>query len=388
MDNNVLASPIFEQIIQDIIQCGFGRNATYTPPNTFVKSFENLAAGINDRGYIRRCYKEIMDLYKRLKGKSEDAYTVYKVIDEYLPKDIVTITKSDLLNVYPILKPIQERHFRPKPRQRFVDFNQGVDARLFNEDNVKMLASIAIRPLRIAFDDMKTRPAYERAIRLSVKAGIKDFSNYLLYNYKDKPSELYQRLKINVDLCDELDVNIYSFPMKYHPLHGDDNGEIDYSHNRDYIGEHWNRKYIRAIQAILNSTKGKVGKGTSFFEEAFGHNQEEFYELLEMPETFILYRFFFKWLDERADYGTEHWRICWRRCMTELDEATKSQVLDIVHSNVFEQSKIEEVDSPLAQELFKYYQNQRNDVTDPQSELYKLKKEYDAHPTISLKYKH
>ena len=28
--------------------------------------------------------------------------------------------------------------------------------------------------------------------------------------------------------------------------------------NRDYIGEFWNRKFIRAIQAVLNSTKGKI----------------------------------------------------------------------------------------------------------------------------------
>ena len=37
----------------------------------------------------------------------------------------------------------------------------------------------------------------------------------------------------------------YSFPMKYHPLLG------EFSHNRNYIGKHWNRKYIRSIQAIL-----------------------------------------------------------------------------------------------------------------------------------------
>lgn len=387
MDNNILASPNFEQIIAEIITCGFGKGAKFTQPNNFEKAFKNLSLGINDRAYRKKCFKEIINLYNRLKGKSEDAFEVYHAMDDFHIKDIATVTKENLLEIFPVLLPIYNRHFRPTPKQRFVDFNQGVDARLFNETNVKLLASIAIKPLRIAFDDLKSRPAYEKAIRLSVKEGLKDFSNYLLYNFKDTPEELYIRLRINVDLCDELGVSIYSFPMKYHPIHGDDNDIIDYSHNRDYIGIHWNRKYIRAIQAILNSTKGKVGKGTSFFEEAFGKDLTEYMELLEMPETFILYRFFFKWLDNVSSFGTEHWRACWRKCMDTLDEKTKSEVLDIIHSNNFDTEKIKSFTNPLVIELFGYYSKHRNDIVDPTSELYRLKKEYDANPTIALKRK-
>lgn len=387
MDNNILASPDFEEIIREIIECGFGKGDKYIQPNVFNKAFENLEEGINDRAYKRKCFKEIQKLYDKLKGKSDDAFIVYRAMDDFQIRDIATVSKENLLRTYPILKPIYEKHFRPTPRQRYVDFNQGVDARLFNEDNVKLLASIAIRPLRIAFDDLKSRPAYEKAVRLSVNAGIKDFSNYLLYNYKDTPEELYIRLRINVDLCDELDVSIYSFPMKYHPIHSDITDGIDYSHNRDYIGEHWNRKYIRAIQAILNSTKGKVGKGTSFFEEAFGKDLDEFHDLLEMPETFILYRFFFKWLDDVNSFGPKHWRKCWRKCMDTLDEKTKQDVIDIIHSNNFDNERINQFGDPLIKELFGYYSSHRNDIIDPKSELYKLKQQYDAHPTIALKRK-
>ena len=387
MDNNILASPDFEQIINEIIECGFGKGDKYVQPNVFNKAFENLAEGINDRAYKRKCFKEIQKLYDKLKGKSEDAFIVYRAMDDFQIRDIATVSKDNLLRIYPVLKPIYEKHFKATPRQRYVDFNQGVDARLFNEDNVKLLASIAIRPLRIAFDDLKSRPSYEKAVRLSVKAGIKDFSNYLLYNYNDTPEELYTRLRINVDLCDELDVSIYSFPMKYHPIHSEVTDGIDYSHNRDFIGKHWNRKYIRAIQAILNSTKGKVGKGTSFFEEAFGKDLIEFKELLEMPETFILYRFFFKWLDSVNSFGPEHWRSCWRKCMETLNDKTRQEVLDIIHSNNFEDERINQFDDPLLKELFGYYSSHRNDIVDPKSELYKLKQQYDAHPTIALKRK-
>ena len=149
---------------------------------------------------------------------------------------LATTKKENLIAAYEEIKDIYKRHQHPVPRARYVDFNQGVDARLFTEEIVELLSRIAIRPLRIAFDDIKTFPSYNKAIRMSAAAGLKDFSNYLLYNFVDKPLDLYQRLRINVELCDELNVNIYSFPMKYHPIRkGKDDAE-DLSHNRDYIG--------------------------------------------------------------------------------------------------------------------------------------------------------
>jgi hypothetical protein len=95
-------------------------------------------------------------------------------------------------------------------------------------------------------------------------------------------------MQLNVKLCEELKefkVNIYSFPMKYHPI-----TDPEYFRNRHYLGEHWNRKFIRAIQAVLNCTKGKVGKGSSFFNHAFGEDLQEFHKILYMPEAFIIYR--------------------------------------------------------------------------------------------------
>jgi hypothetical protein len=155
-----------------------------------------------------------MEFYEKLKG--EESYQVYKIIfDKYHINKLLTTKKENLLLAYEEIKYIYKKHFRPIPRQRYVDFNQGVDARLFTEEKVQLLSQINVRPLRVAFDDMKTLPAYEKAIRMSEKAGMRDFSNYLLYNFKDKPIDLYNRLKINVNLCEDLGISIYSFPMKY-----------------------------------------------------------------------------------------------------------------------------------------------------------------------------
>ncbi|MDO4822724.1 MAG: hypothetical protein Q4A08_00965 [Bacteroidales bacterium] len=388
MDNNVLASENLKDIIGDIVASGFGKGEKFVQPDMLEISIRNLQNRVNDRAYIRKSQALIAEFYQKLKPmKGDESYEVYKVMARYHINKLATTKKENLIAAYEEIKDIYKRHQHPVPRARYVDFNQGVDARLFTEEIVEQLSRIAIRPLRIAFDDIKTFPSYNKAVRMSAAAGLKDFSNYLLYNFVDKPLDLYQRLRINVELCDELNVNIYSFPMKYHPIRKDKEDEEDLSHNRDYIGKHWNRKYIRAIQAILNSTKGKVGKGMTFFLEAFGNDETEYMELLEMPETFILYRFFFKWLDEKGSMGTDHWRQCWNHCMNTLAEDEKQLVLDIIHTNTFYKEELKTVTSADALKLLNFYTNYRKDIITPGTELYRLKQEYDKSPTIQLRRK-
>lgn len=149
--------------------------------------------------------------------------------------------------------------------------------------------------------------------------------------------------------------------MKYHPISG------DHSHDRDYIGKYWNRKYIRAVQAILNATKGKIGRGMSFFEKAFGRNEDEFMELLMMPETFILFRFFF----EHLGYTQQ-----WRDLMNQLTSEEKEELYPIIFQNDF--NRIEELTSNVKYlNILQFYKDFRKDIADPSSELYRLKKEFD-----------
>lgn len=387
MDNNVLASAKFAEIIKEIRSCGFARNNTFTEPNPLLIAIRNLEKGVNDRAYIKKSHKLILEFYSKLKER--DSIKVYASLKKHHVYDFDTTTKENLLLAYEENKDLLNSTFHLSSKRRYIDFNQGVDARLFTQKKVDLLASIAIKPLRIAFDDLKTADAYLNAVRLCAKAGIKDFSNYLLYNFKDKPIELYKRLKINVLLSEELGVNIYSFPMKYHPIRrGDDMHDIDFSHNRDYIGIHWNRKYIRAIQAILNSTKGKVGRGENFFFKAFGRDEDEFFEILEMPETFILYRYFFEWLDEQGEgMGTRHWRAAWKKCATSLEAKVWHSLLDYIHSNVFTEETNATFTHPNALKLLSFYTNYRKDIITPGSRLYELKSVYDSHPTVELRRK-
>lgn len=284
LDNNVLASKSYNQIIDEIRDCGFGVGASYTPPDEYEIAINNLRDSYNDRAYIRKAtaiYKDIMHRLKDEKEKTE----LYLKLEEAHCLYYYTATREAILALDPYVRPLYEKTHRPSKKKRIVDFNQGVDARLITKENMKKMAEINIYPLRIAFDHWALKDIYEQAVRDAAESGIKSLSNYLLYNFEDKPEELYYRLRKNVDLCEELGITIYSFPMKYHPIK-----DKEYFMNRDYIGKYWNRKFIRAVQAVLNSTKGKIGKGVEFFEEAFGKDVDEYKKILWMPETFIIYR--------------------------------------------------------------------------------------------------
>ncbi|MBP5501977.1 MAG: hypothetical protein J6Y24_04215 [Bacteroidales bacterium] len=396
MDNNVLASEYYPQIIQEIIACGFQKGAKFYQPNLLEIAIRNLQRDINDRAYIRKAWYLIDELYNSLKG--DESYNLYAIREKYHITKYLTTTKESLIAAYDEIKPIYEKHHKPGlGKLRIVDFNQGLDARLFTPEKARLMGQIAIRPVRIAFDDIRTEKKYCAAIRMCKDAGMRDFSNYLLYNFKDYPEDLYKRLKINVDLCDELHISIYSFPMKFHPIRKTDEMDEDYSHNRDYIGIHWNRKYIRAIQAILNSTKGKIGRGTEFFHKAFGNNIDEYKMLLEMPETMIIYRFFFEWLGNEdgiirakeilgyslEDISTQAWWKCFNECKVSIPANEWDNVLNFIHKNDFDYDN-DILKNPLAIKLLSFYKNNRKSIIEENSDLYIMKKEYDQNPTMKL----
>ena len=62
LDNNVLASPDFDRIIDEIKALGFVKDATCPPQNFYEIALKNLRAGWNERAQI----KKIVGLYKKL----------------------------------------------------------------------------------------------------------------------------------------------------------------------------------------------------------------------------------------------------------------------------------------------------------------------------------
>lgn len=348
LDNNVFASSDFDKIIDEIKACGFDGKTKFVEPNKYLLAIQGLQNGKNDRGYIRSIIKQYQLLLSRQKDPAiKDE--LYQQLKAHKLNDVYTAKKDTILKLADYFAPFFEPIYKNAPKARYVDFNQGVDARIMckNPEKVKRLAEIPIRPLRVAFDDWHLRETYEKAIRLAAENGIKDMSNYLLYNYEDEPVDLYRRLKLNVDLCEELGVSIYSFPMKYHPI-----DDPEYFRNRFYTGKHWNRKFIRAIQAVLNSTKGKIGRGKSFFNKAFGRDEAEFEKLLYMPEAMIVYRLFF----EKNGIVDEWWKA-----FSALSEEKRKIIDPIIHSNNFINIEAQTADEELLSVLH-FYTIRREDA--------------------------
>lgn len=254
------------------------------------------------RGCIRKCS---FCGVPKLEGDQRDVQSVTSVVKRITAlygekKDLVLMDNNIVAseNFKRIIAEIRELGFVPGaklrrgrvPVQRRVDFNQGVDARILCKDPVflKELASICIKPLRIAFDHLGVRRQYEVAVRTACGFGLTELSNYMLYNFHDNPADLYLRMVLNVNLNEELGVRIWSFPMRYQPT---DLPE------RSHIGERWTRYQLRSMQLILQATHGVVSGAPMFFRRAFGASVDEFETLLLRPHQYIFNREWFEAMD-------------------------------------------------------------------------------------------
>ena len=294
MDNNVLRSPHFDEIIDEIKALGFAKGATYINPKS------------------------------------------------------------------------------KKSVQRFVDFNQGLDAFLLTPHKAARLGELALRPARIAFDHIEDAEAYKKAIRLCAHSGITHMSNYLLYNgedftgkghsyHADTPEDLYNRMRISMDLCEELNeeldhkVAIFSFPMRYIPL-----SDL----KRGFVGAKWNAKYLRALQRMLIPTQGKGVSSRSFFEADFGKTPEEFVMYLAMPEEHLGWRGHFAAHKNETSEETAARKIAWNNKQKYLEEwksrflalgEKKEEFIGYIGDNNYSIERYLEIKDPELKKLFIHY---------------------------------
>jgi hypothetical protein len=389
LDNNVFASRAFHEIIDEIKALGFVKGNLYIASNEYMIAIGNICNNYNIRAYVKKVVKMYDDVADKLVESEQGQF--------YIAREELGLLYADTASAESVKEfdeqfaPMYEKYVYAKIKSgrgqiRCIDFNQGVDARLMTKAKMEKLAEVNILPLRIAFDHWgvdpqrpKSRPmneVYMEAVRLAVNSGIRDLSNYLLYNTDDDiPDELYKRLQLNINLCEELGVSIYSFPMKYHPI-----DKPSYFNNRDFVGKSWNRKYIRAIQAVLNSTHGKIGRGKTFFEAAFGRNLKQFHEILLMPEAFIIERYKYdREAYERylATGGNKNDKLTkgilrkygdmaarWRDAYFALNPKQKRQANAIIEANVFTAETMKGVDAAVYNVL-KYYQIKRHREASP-----------------------
>jgi hypothetical protein len=259
------------------------------------------------RGCIRKCsFCGVPKLEGGLRETVSITSVVRGIEQRYGAKKDLTLMDNNVVaaaNFREIIAEIRDLGFVPgaklqrgrAPVLRRVDFNQGVDARILCKDKMflRELSTICIKPLRIAFDHLGLRKPYEQAIRFAHEFELNELSNYMLYNFHDSPADLFERMRLNVSLNEELGIRIFSFPMRFQPTDLPD---------RSHVGEKWNRYYLRSMQIILQATHGIVSGSPDFFKRAFGDTYEEYEAILSRPHHYIFNREWYERFDGRAEF--------------------------------------------------------------------------------------
>lgn len=136
-----------------------------------------------------------------------------------------------------------------------VDFNQGLDARLMNEENVNLLADVKMSIIRMAYDWEGEKEAIHNAVSLLSDAGIRtrNIFMYALYNFYDPkpnhgddPDSFLSRVK------EILDLGCVSYPMRFEPL--------DSLEKNSYISPLWTEPQLE----LIAKARRVIGYGGSF----------------------------------------------------------------------------------------------------------------------------
>ena len=285
------------------------------------------------RGCIRKCHFCGVPKLEGMQRDVESLTDLVRAIDDlYGPKKDLILMDNNVVasaRFKEIIAEIRDLGFTPGakllrpgsriPVQRRVDFNQGVDARILCKDPMylKELSSICLKPLRIAFDHLGVKKPYEKAVRYAHEYGLNELSNYMLYNFHDGPDDLFERMRLNVTLNEELGVRIWSFPMRYQPTDRPDRG---------HVGEKWSRYQLRSMQIILQATHGIVSGEPEFFKTAFGDTAEEYERILLMPHDYIFNRHWYERFDGQGEL------LDYRTAMRRLDISDRAELLSLLSS--------------------------------------------------------
>lgn len=158
------------------------------------------------------------------------------------------------------------------------DFNQGLDARLVTEEVAVALRDLKIPTIRFAYDFVNMRQQVKDAISRLREAGlnnrrVRHISCYVLYNYKDTPQDLFERVR------DLLAWGVAAYPMRYQPLNG------QYAFEKDsYIAPTWTPEQLEMVTVA----RRVIGYGGAF--PPYEGLQKKFMDATGFQDAFELYR--------------------------------------------------------------------------------------------------
>lgn len=202
----------------------------------------NFSLGFTSRGCIRKCPWCIVP---EKEGIIKPTARIYEFWDRHHKK--IILLDNNLLSA-PNWRLTMDDLIAEELE---VDFNQGLDIRLVNEDNVGYLKRVKAKQLRFAFDDIAYEKAVKKGIQLLLSNGIspRKLSFYVLTGYNNDAGNAVKRMEI----LNSYNVDIY--PMIYK---GEDGKEpklspIPFSLN-SYHGS-WHN--LRKFQRVISKSKGR-----------------------------------------------------------------------------------------------------------------------------------
>ncbi|MDD3233211.1 MAG: hypothetical protein PHT00_03460 [Candidatus Methanomethylophilus sp.] len=125
---------------------------------------------------------------------------------------------------------------------KYIDFNQGLDARQMTREKAEMLASLKTKGIRMAYDGEHEKEAAHRAADLLENAGFgrREISFYALYNFYDyecsfydTPDEFYRRI------LDIMHMGCVSYPMRFVDFHS--------KSKNGFVSVMWSEERLEAV---------------------------------------------------------------------------------------------------------------------------------------------
>jgi len=175
-----------------------------------------------------------------------------------------------------LCKDIRNLHDLKSKGIKNIDFNQGLDCRLFTKEIAKELKGLPISPLRFAFDNITDDGFIQRAIELARENEFKDIRVYVLYNSmmkQDTPKEFYYRIKEINKLA------AASYPMRFMPL-----TSLNLQQCYNHLSNNWEKDILRAIKLTLMFyySEGLISDKRDAFKDIYGNSFNTFYNKMKM----------------------------------------------------------------------------------------------------------
>lgn len=136
-----------------------------------------------------------------------------------------------------------------------IDFNQGLDARLMDEEKAGFLASLRMPMLRMAYDWIGEKKTIANAVDLLEEAGVKrrNILFYTLYNFYDPIQSHGDSAEMFLEkLKDIQKLGCVSYPMRFEPLNS--------LKKNQYISPMWTTEQLEAV----SKARRVIGYGGAF----------------------------------------------------------------------------------------------------------------------------